>query len=169
MVVQKLLQFAHKQGERSVPVDVNAGVRTVLSLLDYRLKERRVSLQLELDSTLPPVVADPQLLQEVFMNLFLNGVDAVAEGGRVTVRTDLEGPAFVRISVDDDGVGIAEADLSRIFEPFFTTKEPGKGTGLGLSVAQSIVEAYGGTIGADSRQGAGSTFTVRLPIRGRQS
>jgi signal transduction histidine kinase len=169
MVVQKLLQFARKQGERAVPVDVNAGIRTVLSLLDYRLKERRVDLQLELDPTLPPVVADPQLLQEVFMNLFLNSVDAVEEGGRVTVRTAPERPASVRISVADDGIGIAEADLPRIFEPFFTTKEPGKGTGLGLSVAQSIVEAYGGTIGADSRQGAGSTFTVRLPIRGRQS
>jgi two-component system NtrC family sensor kinase len=169
MVVQKLLQFARKQGERALPVDVNAGIRTVLSLLDYRLKERRVDLQLELDPALPPVVADPQLLQEVFMNLLLNAFDAAEEGGRVAVRTGSDGTTAVRVSVTDDGVGIAEANLPHIFEPFFTTKDPGKGTGLGLSVAQGIVEAYRGTIGVESRPGAGSTFTVRLPMQEQQA
>jgi signal transduction histidine kinase len=77
-------------------------------------------------------------------------------------------PGFVRVTVTDNGEGIAEADLPHIFEPFFTTKEPGEGTGLGLSVAQSIVEAYGGTIEVKSDQGVGSTFTVRLPMRGRE-
>jgi signal transduction histidine kinase len=84
------------------------------------------------------------------------------------VKTVAEDSRFASVVVRDNGVGIAAADLPHIFEPFFTTKEPGKGTGLGLSVAQSIVEAYGGTIGVESRQGVGSTFTVRLPIRGRE-
>jgi signal transduction histidine kinase len=128
-----------------------------------------VDLQLELDPALPPVVADPQLLQEVFMNLLLNAFDAAEEGGRVAVRTGSDGTTAVRVSVTDDGVGIAEANLPHIFEPFFTTKDPGKGTGLGLSVAQGIVEAYRGTIGVESRPGAGSTFTVRLPMREQQA
>jgi two-component system NtrC family sensor kinase len=168
MVVQKLLQFAHKQSETSLPVDVNAGIRMVLALLDYRLKQHRVDVRLELDPNLPAVMADPQLLQEVFMNLLLNSFDAVEEAGQVEVRTVAEDSGFASVVVRDNGLGIAEADLPHIFEPFFSTKEPGKGTGLGLSVAQSIIEAYGGTIGVESRQGVGSTFIVRLPIRGRE-
>jgi signal transduction histidine kinase len=114
-------------------------------------------------------VADSQLLQEVFMNLILNSVDAVREGGRVSVRTAAADEAFIQAIIADDGVGIAAADLPHIFEPFYTTKEPGKGTGLGLSVVQSIVEAYGGTIGVETSHGRGSTFTVRLPAQERQS
>jgi signal transduction histidine kinase len=87
----------------------------------------------------------------------------------VELRTAVENSHSVSVEVEDNGMGIAEADLPHIFDPFFSTKEPGKGTGLGLSVAQSIVEAYGGTIEVHSRQGVGSTFTVRLPIRGRMS
>jgi signal transduction histidine kinase len=166
MVVQKLLQFARKQGERAEPVDVNAGIRSVLSLLEYQVRQRRVQVELALDAALPQVVADPQLLQQVFMNLFLNGVDAVRDEGRIVVRTRADGPGWVLVVVADDGLGIPEADLPHIFEPFFTTKEPGKGTGLGLSIVQGIVEAYGGTIQVESRPGAGSTFTVRLPAQG---
>lgn len=168
MVVQKLLQFGYKQSASSVPVDVNAGIRTVLALLDYRLTQHRVNVHLELDPGLPAVMADPQLLQEVFMNLLLNGFDAIGEGGRIDAGSASDDPGFVRVTVTDNGEGIAEADLPHIFEPFFTTKEPGRGTGLGLSVAQSIVEAYGGTIEVKSDQGVGSTFTVRLPMRGRE-
>jgi len=169
MVVQKLLQFAHKHSENPVAVDVNGEIRAVLALLDYRLKQHRIDVRLRLAPDLPPVMADPQLLQEVFMNLLLNSFDAVGEGGYVELRTAVENSLSVSVAVEDNGMGIAETDLPHIFDPFFSTKEPGKGTGLGLSVAQSIVEAYGGTIDVHSRQGIGSTFTVRLPIRGRMS
>jgi two-component system, NtrC family, sensor kinase len=166
-VVQKLLRFAHKPSQNPIPTDVNAGIRSVLALLGYRLKQHQVDVRLELDPRLPLVLADPQLLQEVFMNLLLNGFDAVTEGGRVVVQTASEDVTGVRVSVTDDGVGIDVADLGRIFDPFFTTKEPGKGTGLGLSVAQSITEALGGTISVESQKGKGSRFTLRLPVRGR--
>jgi two-component system NtrC family sensor kinase len=126
MVVQKLLQFGYKQSANSVPVDVNAAIRTVLALLDYRLTQHRVNVHLELDPGFPAVMADPQLLQEVFMNLLLNGFDAIGEGGRIGVGSASDDPGFVRVTVTDNGEGIAEADLPHIFEPFFTPRNPGK-------------------------------------------
>jgi two-component system, NtrC family, sensor kinase len=165
-VVQKLLQFARKQSDRQRPVDVNEAVRNVLTLLDYRSRQQKVTVETALAEGLPAVVADAQLLQEVFMNLLLNALDAVRPGGRVSMATRADGPGRVAVEVKDDGPGIDPADLPHLFEPFFTTKEPGKGTGLGLSVAQGIVEAHGGSIEAASRPGEGALFSVRLPAAG---
>ena len=163
-IVQKLLGFARKS-RGNVPVDLNDEIGAVLSLLAYRLEEKGVDVTEALAPDLPSVRGEASLVQEVLMNLVLNAFDAVASGGRITVRTAREG-VFVRVDVEDDGCGISEDDLPKVFEPFFTTKEPGKGTGLGLSVAQRIVEVHGGSIAVTSRAGGGSRFTVRLPAEG---
>ena len=160
-IVAKLLGFA-RMSRGNAPVDVNDEIGAVLTLLAYRLEEKGVDVTAVLVPDLPPIRGEASLVQEVLMNLVLNAFDAVARGGRVTIRTGREGD-FVRVDVEDDGCGIAEEDLPRLFEPFFTTKEPGKGTGLGLPVAQRIVEAHGGTIAVKSTRGEGSCFTVRLP------
>lgn len=161
-VVDKLLGFSRQQSGRRVDVDVNEAITTVLSLLAYRLKSGSVKVVLNLDPKLGTVAADPHLIQEVMMNLLLNGLDAVGEDGRIEVETATVGDA-VRVRVTDNGAGIPEENLVRVFEPFFSTKEPGKGTGLGLSVALGIVEAHGGTLSVQSPPGEGATFILSLP------
>ncbi len=112
----------------------------------------------------PLVQLDIAQMQEVFLNLILNAVEAMNGKGRLTVATEtVEDGQAVRVSIADTGCGIAEDQLERVFEPFFTTKEVGKGTGLGLSISRGIVESHGGTIWAASKPGEGTTFFIRLP------
>ena len=162
-VITKLLGFARKQEPALAPVDLNAVVRTVTRLLSFDVERKRITLDLELQEDLPEVTGDSQLLQEVLMNLLLNGIDAVDEHGYIQVRTRTPDPGHVVVEVLDRGKGIAEADLPRIFDPFFTTKGTGEGTGLGLSVSLGIVQAHGGSIEATSRPDTGTRFTVTLP------
>ncbi len=164
-IVQKLLGFSRKQSRGTAAVRLNDEAQAVLALLAYRLDEKSVQVNLDLDPALPPVCGEPMLLQEVLMNLMLNAFDAVRPGGRIAIRT-AAGAEDVRVDVEDDGCGIPDEDLGKIFDPFFTTKEPGKGTGLGLSVALGIAEAHGGSLSARSREGDGACFTLRLPAGG---
>ncbi len=163
MVVRKLLGFARPPRRVFQPVDVNQVLHKVLRLLEYKL--RSVRLELALGSDLPEVYGDPLQLQEVFLNLVLNSLDAVGADGSITVTTRSEGAKALRVTVADDGVGIEPEALKRIFEPFHTTKEPGVGTGLGLAVSLSIIEAHGGTIDVGSRPGEGTEVAVTLPLR----
>jgi signal transduction histidine kinase len=163
-VVQKLLGFARAPVEKVGRTDVALMTRKVADLFDVRLREKQVRLTLELDDDLPPAAIDPQLYQEVVMNLLVNSYDAVGSGGEIRVAAQASGEETLSVVMSDDGTGIAAEDLLRIFEPFFTTKESGRGTGLGLSVCQSIVESHGGRLTVTSAPGLGATFTVQLPI-----
>jgi signal transduction histidine kinase len=133
-----------------------------IALARYQIERRRVNLTLTLPEGPAHLHGDGSQLQQVFLNLVLNALDAVPEGGHVgiTARLDTEG---IEVAVSDNGCGIAAEDLGRIFDPFFSTKGVGKGTGLGLSVSYGIVQAHGGRIAVDSRVGVGSTFRVWLP------
>lgn len=104
-----------------------------------------------------------QNLQQVFLNLFLNAIEAMNNGGELSVSTSVEGDS-VRIDIRDTGTGIPEENLKMIFDPFFTTKEVGKGTGLGLSVSYGIIEKHHGSITAESEEGKGTNITVLLPL-----
>jgi two-component system NtrC family sensor kinase len=112
---------------------------------------------------IPLIKCHPQQLNQVFLNLMVNGAHAIEKQGTIRLRTWQEGHE-VCVAVSDTGSGIPEEIKSRIFEPFFTTKEVGKGTGLGLSISYDIVKKHGGTIDLESTVGVGSTFTIRLPL-----
>jgi signal transduction histidine kinase len=118
-------------------------------------------VNLDLDPDLPAILAVPNDLRQVFLNLILNAVDAMPEGGRLDIATRQLGDSQVGVTIRDSGRGIPEEHLSRIYEPFFTTKE--RGTGLGLSISYGIVKALRGTIQVESAVRVGTTFTLRFP------
>jgi signal transduction histidine kinase len=116
-------------------------------------------------SDLPHVHGDRDLLNQVFLNLLLNALDAVQKGGRIQVRAGSDADrGFVSVDVTDNGSGIPAHVIGSIFDPFFTTKATGQGTGLGLSMSRSIVRQHGGEIRVQSAVGAGTTFSVLLPV-----
>ncbi len=120
-----------------------------------------VDVSIVLDEGLPGISVDETLMKRLFTNLILNAVQAMPDGGSLSIRGSLQGDDVV-ISVEDTGVGIREENLDEIFKPLFTSKA--KGTGFGLPVCKRIVDAHGGTISVESEEGVGSTFTVKLPI-----
>jgi signal transduction histidine kinase len=161
--VKNLLDFTRKDRSAFTTLDATDAVRSAVRLVSNEAMLGRVTWRLELDGALPPVRGNPHDLQQVFVNLFLNAIQAMPEGGEIGVETWPEGDGFVRIEVSDTGVGIEPEHVEEIFDPFFTTKEPGEGTGLGLSVSHSIIEKHGGRIAVESERGTGTTFSVYLP------
>jgi signal transduction histidine kinase len=172
-IVRGLLDFSRKPetpagGSRArVPRRIDEAVGRVFGFLRHDLDRRGIALCLELDRSGAAVLAEENQLEQVIVNLAANAIDAMPHGGRIVVRTSVEGAAPARSAVlvfSDTGSGIAPDVLPRIFEPFFTTKAAGKGTGLGLAIAARIVEEHGGAISVESEPGRGTTFTVRLPV-----
>jgi two-component system NtrC family sensor kinase len=166
-IVDGLLAFS-RPGESvpRVPVSINAILEQTLFLLKHHQRFKRITVTRELDETLPFILVNDEQMIQVFMALMLNGVDAMDDGGTLTVRTmaNPERNDEVLIEVVDSGHGISAADLPKIFEPFYTTKPPGRGTGLGLSICYGIVEQHRGRIEVATAQGFGTTFRVYLPI-----
>jgi|Deesub1362B_J571_1020462.scaffolds.fasta_scaffold00565_9 signal transduction histidine kinase/HAMP domain-containing protein len=160
-ITRSLLMFSRHAEMEAREVDLNQIVEESLNVLKPKLKRVTVEKRLE---KLPHVWGDPAQLQQVFVNLILNAVQAMPDGGRLTVITRREGREVVA-EVSDTGVGIPEEHLSKIFDPFFTTKKVGEGTGLGLSICLGIVERHNGRIEVKSKVGEGTTFTVCLPLR----
>ena len=167
---QRLREFSRRSRGDLRPVDVNRVVRDACLLLRPTVRGRDIRLQEDLARDLPGVVADPQGLEQVVLNLLANALDAV-EGRpepRVTLATlltDGPGDPGVEICVADNGSGIPPEVLPLIFEPFFSTKDSGRGTGLGLPISQDIVERHGGTIRVETEPDAGTRFKVWLPLR----
>jgi two-component system NtrC family sensor kinase len=162
-IIKNLLAFARSPSDASFQrVDLKQNLEEILSLIDYKLRNMNIRLELEL-APVPPLYAQGERLQQVFINIILNALDAMPGGGTLRIRLDREdGAAVVRIA--DTGTGIRPEHLSRIFDPFFTTKGVGKGTGLGLSISYAIVKEHDGSIEVQSEVGRGSTFTITLPI-----
>ncbi len=163
VIVKKLLNFSHQSDTRLKRVDLNREIELVTTLLDYRLREKQIQLLKFLQSDLPKIQADAQLIQEVLMNLLINALDAVREEGTIRIQTESWSQQRIRLSIADNGSGISADITDKIFDPFFTTKEEGKGTGLGLSVSLGIVEAHNGEISVSSRDGF-TVFEVTLPV-----
>jgi PAS domain S-box-containing protein len=144
------------------PSDVNALVERVIALNEPRCRQRGVEVAWQPGRDLPPVLAAPGQLQQVFLNLVLNALEAMSRGGWLYIRTEASGdPAGVRVRFVDTGPGIPEEALSHIFEPFYTTREDG--LGLGLYICHSIVAEHGGCIEVESRPGQGAAFSIWLP------
>jgi two-component system, NtrC family, sensor kinase len=161
--VKNLLDFTRKDRSAFTTLDLPDAVRSALRLVSNEALLGGVSWSLDLDGTAPQVRGNPHDLQQVFVNLFLNAIQAMPDGGEITVRCHANGAGCVHIDVGDIGVGIEPEHLEEIFDPFFTTKKPGEGTGLGLSVSRSIIEKHGGRITVVSEPDKGTTFSVHLP------
>ena len=165
-LTQQLLAFGRQQVQEPEVIDLNAAVRNLLSML-RRLIDEDVHFETTLDPDAGAVEIDPAQLEQVILNLTLNARDAMPKGGRLRISTGSAhsdgGAPLVRLSVEDDGVGMDEATRPHIFEPFFTTKEVGKGTGLGLATVYGIVEQAGGRIVVHSEPQRGARFDVLLP------
>ncbi len=165
-ITHKLLSFARKTDPVHHEIQVNDTIEEILNLCDERSKFSNIRIQRELDSDLPLVWASPSELQQVFMNLINNAIDAIGPGGGLLeVRSRTEGDEVV-VDIADTGHGISEGVMSRMFEPFYTTKPVGKGTGLGLSICYGIIKKLGGKLTVESSIGLGTTFHVSIPIHG---
>jgi PAS domain S-box-containing protein len=163
-IVNGLLNLARpSQGESLQPVDMNAVVNDVLSLLEHQFKTSSIKVRRELSSSATIVQGVEYKLQQVLLNLFLNARDAMPKGGWLSIVTRSEDSQAV-IEVADTGIGIPGEHLGRIYDPFFTTKSIGRGTGLGLSITYGIVQEHGGTLTCDSAVGKGTRFTLSLPL-----
>jgi two-component system NtrC family sensor kinase len=162
-IVKNLKNFARLDEAEWKPADLREGMDSTLALVEH-LHRGRIEIVREYGAV-PLVACHPGQLNQVFMNLLVNAIQAIAERGTIRVRI-VEDAAHVRVDVEDTGSGIAPEHLSRIFDPGFTTKGVGVGTGLGLPICHQIVTAHAGTISVTSRPGAGSTFSVRVPLAG---
>jgi len=162
-VVRKLLIFARQVPTKKTMASLNKVVEEGLTILSSRCAKEGIELVRDLAPDLPEITADSAQLTQVLVNLAVNAIQAMPEGGRLVIRTRKD-PGQVLLFVEDTGIGMSEEIKSKLYLPFFTTKEVGQGTGLGLPVVHGIVTAHGGTIRVDSEPGKGARFEVRLPV-----
>jgi signal transduction histidine kinase len=157
----QMLRFAAPKPATLVPVNVHALLDHSLRLLEHQMKARMISLQRDYQAAPETVRGDESQLQQAFMNLLLNAVEAMGSGGELTVATE-NSSGRVKISVRDTGAGIAPENLTHVFDTFFTTKK--NGTGLGLAICRRVAEEHHGSIEVRSETGRGSTFDITLPM-----
>ncbi|HEX9909567.1 MAG TPA: ATP-binding protein [Desulfatiglandales bacterium] len=163
-ITYKLLSFARKTDPREQDVQLNELLDELIALSAQRAKYGNITFKTDFQETLPTVMVSQSEMQQVFLNLINNSVDAMEKrGGVIEIKTRLQGNEVV-IEVTDNGPGIARANLGRIFDPFFTTKPVGKGTGLGLSICYGIIKKYGGEIEVHSVPEVETTFRVKIPL-----
>jgi PAS domain S-box-containing protein len=161
-VMNQLLSFARRKTPERGALDLKQVVEDSLEMFHERLTRSQIQLELTLADPCPMVLADADQMSQVMINLVMNAVHAMPEGGtlRVALAPELQ---MVRLTIADTGHGIPREVIKKIFDPFFTTKEFGKGTGLGLTVVKGIIEEHQGSIAVESQEGAGTTFTILLP------
>jgi two-component system NtrC family sensor kinase len=166
-IIRGLLDFSRQRKPMKQPSSVNQILEECVALIEDQAVFHNIEVNRELQDPLPPVVVDPAQMQQVFMNMIINAAEAMDGSGRLTLATRC-GPdgRSVEVEFTDTGQGIDEANLERIFDPFFTTKQVGHGTGLGLAISYGIVKEHRGTIAVESKVGAGTTFTLKLPLTG---
>ena len=175
-VIQNLLSFARGHSPEKQFTSINEIMEKTLSLTEYDLRKNNIEVVKRFDPDLPGTMADPNQLQQVFLNLIINAEQAMSgnagkkqltiesrvKNGQSRISADVG--SVIELSFRDNGPGITEKHLKKIFDPFFTTKPVGKGTGLGLSVSYGIIKEHGGEIYAHSREGEGATFFIELPV-----
>jgi two-component system, NtrC family, sensor kinase len=161
-IVQNLRDFARLDQAEFKEVSINDAIRSTLEALRHESYKKAIRVETAFQE-LPPVTCHAGKLNQAFLNILLNAIQASEHDGRIEVRTRPDGEASVLVEIEDHGSGICPEDLPHIFEPFFTTKPVGTGTGLGLSVSYGVVRDQGGTIEVDSVVGRGSLFQIRLP------
>jgi two-component system NtrC family sensor kinase len=169
--IKNLLSFTRQPKPQLRRLDINEVLEELIHLSEPWFHARDIKLLSSFSPNLPPVLGDPMHLQTLFLNLITNALDAMPQGGRLTIQTrqvlsqtSLEkNGEWVEISISDTGIGITEESKKRIFDPFFTTKKIGEGTGLGLAICEQIIKEHSGRLEVESEVGKGSTFFVRVP------
>jgi PAS domain S-box-containing protein len=163
-IIKNLLEFSRESGAELERLDVNDLLSRTVQLMQKYLQNNGVRVTTDL-GVIPPCLANMNAMRQIFLNLITNAVQAMPDGGELTLTTGTVGQNRVRVDVRDTGVGIPPEHLQDIFNPFYTTKDPGQGTGLGLSVVHTILQRYQGQIRVRSEVGAGTTFTIELPCQ----
>ena len=162
-ILDRMRDLNRTSGETKVSADINIVLEQVSTLTEKHFQDNNVEILWEKEENLPNVWMTPTQINQVFLNLLINANDAMPNGGIVKIQTSqTENPAGIKVDFSDEGIGIDPDNLNKIFEPFFTTKNDG--TGLGLAISYGIVERHNGRLSVTSQLGAGSTFTLWLPV-----
>jgi two-component system NtrC family sensor kinase len=159
--VKNLREFSHEDREEIELADIHQGIETTLNILKSRFTTQ-ISLTKNYDRSIGEFKCHIGQLNQVFLNLLSNALDAIEEKGKIVITTKNEGSSLL-ISIKDDGKGIPEESINKVFDPFFTTKKIGDGTGLGLSISHGIIKNHGGTISVKSIPGKETRFDISLP------
>lgn len=162
-VMNQLLSFARRKAPQRVPLDLRTVIEDGMEMFQERLARNQIRVEMGMADPCPMVLADADQMSQVLLNLIMNALHAMPEGGTLRVGLEPEQP-MVKLTIADTGHGIPPEIIKKIYDPFFTTKEFGKGTGLGLTVVKGIIEEHQGSIAVESEQGKGTRFTVLLPI-----
>jgi two-component system NtrC family sensor kinase len=162
-IIRNLLDFARQKEPMLKLVDINQVIEQVLAMVSHQAQLQKIEIVKKFSPSLPKVIADFDQLQQVFTNLTLNAIQAMPNGGRLTLCSSIM-DSEVRVDVQDTGCGIPKENMSKLFTPFFTTKAKGKGVGLGLAVVHGIIERHKGRIKVQSEVGKGTTFSVYLGV-----
>ncbi len=162
-ITHTMLGFARRMEHRLDDVDVNQVLNQTIELLQNHAQINNIAIHKEMQPDLPIIASNQSQLQQVFLNLIINAIDAIEKDGLIHIKTQKDDSRIV-ISIKDNGPGISKENLQKVFDPFFTTKEVGKGTGLGLSASYNIIEKLGGAITVESKLSEGTVFKVKLPI-----
>jgi signal transduction histidine kinase len=172
VVIKHVRDFSRQSDVARTRLDINAPIRDVFKILGHQLRAHEIEVSLDLHADLPPILADHNRLEQVFVNLVSNAIDAMDEQAQpaeaeaprkhLTIRS-YRRDGQVMAEVTDTGIGMPEHVLNKLFEPFFTTKGTGKGTGLGTSISYGIVKDYDGRIEVESAPGKGTTFRLAFP------
>jgi two-component system NtrC family sensor kinase len=163
-VVRNLLEFSRTDRPFLSALSVEETLKGTIRLIRNQLMVNRIKLHQEIQGDIPAIRGKRQDLEQAFLNILVNSIQAMPEGGEITIRAGLEPDGYIRVDLEDTGTGIKPEDLTHIFDPFYTTKPVGQGTGLGLSLAYGIVRNHGGYIETKSQLNKGTTFSIYLPI-----
>ncbi len=171
--LKTLLEFARPSGGTFRKIDINGLIKEVILLVKHGARAHNHRIDLDLQREIPETLADPGAMRQVFLNIIMNSFSYMEKEGLIIIRTSLErNPIdhdYIHITISDNGKGIDKDVIHKIFDPFFSTKSVGEGTGLGLSICHRIVSEHEGTIDVESKPGAGTTFTIRIPVREKRA
>jgi len=162
-IIRQLLDFARPQEPSLKETNILQIIRDTVELVKVQTDKKKILLELSCQKKMPKLFIDKHQWQQVFLNLFINSIDAIGSNGKILICTKISGDLLI-IKVSDTGIGIDKENINRIFDPFFTTKKQGKGTGLGLSVTNMIIKQHNGWIKVTSKKNMGTTFNIYLPI-----
>jgi signal transduction histidine kinase len=171
-VIKHVRDFARQTEVVRNKLFINDPIKDIFKVLGHQLKVHQIELKLELDGNIPPIMADHNRIEQVFINLVTNAIDAMDEKAArqekgsvekiLTIKSFQEN-GYVTVTVADTGIGMTDEVKEKLFEPFFTTKKTGKGTGLGVSISYGIIKDYEGKIEVNTKVGVGTTFKVKFP------